>query len=263
MTKLELKTLLKKADKNLLESIIQRITSSKNGKLYKTDSYIVYTIGVDNEDGHLNGVLCFDDNCGKEVLNTANKFFKPMNRNYVIWIRNHADKNLEKILLKEGYKPKREPGSSGMVIKEKIKSVKIPKGFEVKEVKSSKEINDFSLVIKNSFNKPSIVSREMVNGEEILTSSNTKTFIIYEKNIPVAAASMVISDTVAGIYWVGTIKEKRGLGLGSYITKVATNAGFDSGAKRVILQASEAGERVYKKLGYETITHYKCYPITV
>ena len=263
MNNLILEDLIKEADKNLAESIRHRILYCKKGTLYETDSYMIYTLGVDNEDGHLNGVLCLNDNCDEEVLKEADNFFGGLNRNYVVWIRDKKDAKLEEVLVKRGIKPKRKPGSAGMIIKERIKIASLPEGFEIKEVTTRKEIDDFAIVVKEAFDKPEKVTKEMVSSDKILISPNTKAFVVYEEDKPVAGVSMVLSGETAGIYWVGTIEEKRGHGLGSYVTQVSTNAAFDNGAKVVVLQASEAGERVYKKLGYETITHYRWYPIKI
>ncbi|KNF07060.1 acetyltransferase, GNAT family [Gottschalkia purinilytica] len=259
----QLDTWLKLADENLAESIKHRAKNLKNGKLYETDAYMIYTVGVDNEDAHLNGVFCLDDTYAEEMLEKANDIFKTMNRNYVVWVREHGNLKLEKILKEKGLKAKREPGSSGMIIKQRIAPVEIPRGFEIKRVTTSKEAEDFSVVVQNAFEKPIEVAQEVFSSVETLFSPNVISYVVYQKDHPVASVTTVVSGRVAGIYWVGTVEEARGQGLGSYITYVATNAGFDAGAEAVILQASIAGERVYKKLGYETITHYRWYPIDV
>jgi GNAT superfamily N-acetyltransferase len=257
----KLNTWLTLADINLAESIKNRAKNVNKGELYETENYIIYTIGIDNEDAHLNGALCFDDNYAEEMVKTADEFFKVRNCNYVVWARDHADYKLEKILKERDLKPKREPGSAGMMIKEKIDRVEMPDGLNIKQVTTLKEVEDFSRVTQNAFDKQPDVAREMFSSIKTLYSSNVISFVAYEEEKPVAAASTVISNDIAGIYWVGTAKDAQGKGLGSYIAQVATNAGFDVGAKAVILQASVAGERVYRKLGYETITYYRGYPV--
>lgn len=76
---------------------------------------------------------------------------------------------------------------------------------------------------------------------------------------PVATAMIYESDGVAGVQWVGTVPEARGLGLGALVTTWVTNLAFDRGASSVNLQASPMGEPVYLRLGYETIFHYSEY----
>lgn len=83
--------------------------------------------------------------------------------------------------------------------------------------------------------------------------------MIYKDKEPVSAVMTVISECVAGIYWVGILEKIRGQGLGSFATQIATNTGFDSGKNAVVLQASELGESVYTRLGYQTVTGYRTY----
>jgi len=71
-----------------------------------------------------------------------------------------------------------------------------------------------------------------------------------------------VTGNVAGIYYLGTVEEARGKGIGAYMTSIATNAGFDMGADIVILQASLVGESVYRRLGYQVFTYYRWYLIT-
>ena len=261
MCKNELKNWLKLADENLVDSIVHRVKSIKSGKLYETENYIIYTIGVDSEDGHLNGAFCFNDDYAEEMLNEAEKFFKTTNFSYSVWVKDHEDYKLEKILKQKGLKPKREPGSSVMIINEKINLLELPNGFELKRVTSEKEINDFALVTKSAFDKTDEVIECMFSSNKTLIDSNVISFVIYKNDEPVATALTVMSDCIAGIYWVGTIESERGQGLGGYIAQAATNIGFELGAEAVILQASAVGERVYNKLGYKKITLYRSYLI--
>jgi GNAT superfamily N-acetyltransferase len=76
---------------------------------------------------------------------------------------------------------------------------------------------------------------------------------------PVATAMVYESDGVAGVQWVGTVPAARSLGLGALVTTAVTNLAFDRGASAVNLQASPMGEPVYRRLGYETIFHYREY----
>lgn len=67
----------------------------------------------------------------------------------------------------------------------------------------------------------------------------------------------IVSHSVAGIYWVGSLEEARGKGLGRAVTAAATNAGFDLGAEIASLQASPMGAPIYRDMGYETIFDYR------
>ena len=67
---------------------------------------------------------------------------------------------------------------------------------------------------------------------------------------------LLFSHGIAGLYWVGTVPESRGRGLGAAVTRTLANHAFERGARAVVLQASPAGEPVYRTLGFREITRY-------
>lgn len=251
----------KKADQNLKDAIVNRIKSIEGSKLYQANGYILYKIGVDTTDPHLNGGLCLDDEYEGEMVDRAEEFFGELGFDYSFWARAHANPKLEKILKDKGYKAGREPGSAGMIIFDKIKSAEIPKGYRLKEVKNQKEIYDFMGVVEEAFEKEEEVAQKMFSSSDVLVGPNVKSFLIYEGDKAVSAGITVLSPQIAGIYYIATLESQRGRGIGSYIVKISSNEGFEKGKEAVILQASELGESVYKKLGYKTITHYRTYKI--
>ena len=68
---------------------------------------------------------------------------------------------------------------------------------------------------------------------------------------PPAAAAMVLhTGEMAGLYWVATRPEARGQGLAAACTVAATNLALERGATAVALQASPMGEPIYHRLGW-------------
>ena len=249
------------ADQNLADSIKHQMKKIDNVKMYQTEHYMIYSIGVPSTDAHLNGALCLNDDYAEEMLNKAEDFFNDLGLDYTVWVREHADFELEKLLKRKGLSPSRRPGSAVMAIDQRISSAQLADGYKVKGVNSRQEIEDFAEVVKETFDKNQEQIDKMYEEDESIVSENAIAFVIYRNDRPVSSVLTVLSEEVAGVYWVGTTEIARRKGLGSYITQIATNAGFDSGKNLVILQASEAGEKVYEKLGYQTITRYRTYTI--
>jgi hypothetical protein len=83
-----------------------------------------------------------------------------------------------------------------------------------------------------------------------------QTVLAYQDDRPVAAAQTMLSHGIAGVYWVGTVEEARGGGLGDAVTRAVTNRAFDLGAAAVTLQASSMGEPIYARMGYEVLYRY-------
>lgn len=264
MTNKDLHFKLKLADQNLAASILHRNNNSLHGVSKETQGCILFNIGTDCMDGHLNGALCLDHADPDWVFNEAKNFFSKDDRGFVFWVRDHADRALESYLQAKGYNPVRIPGSTGMMIETPIDMSQIPelpKDIAIQKVAGAKDVEAYAAVIRDAFDKSEDVTGEMFSHVEILTGETAGAWVAYRDHRPIAAATMVLSGKAAGIYYVGTVSDERGKGLGAMITAVATNAGFRLGAEAVVLQASLAGEKVYAKLGYEAITHYRWYLI--
>jgi len=79
----------------------------------------------------------------------------------------------------------------------------------------------------------------------------------YADGRPVACAHVSVTDGVGMVGWVGALPEARGRGLAAACTVWATNRAFDMGADVASLQASEMGESIYERLGYEHLFAYR------
>ena len=264
-----LTTSLFAADQNLAASSLYRNQHAKGSSAKVTDDYILFHLGIEAVDGHLNGALCLGKVDPDQFLKEAKYFFKNRghgSHSFVIWVRDHADQALESDLKSQGFTPVRVPGSTGMWIQRRIQTSAfktLPDQYALTKVTTSQHVTDYAAVIQDAFDKSPEVVSAMYSGDASLIGDEVSAWLIYHQKQPVAAATTIISGHTAGIYYVGTVKEERGKGLGAWITSAATNAAFDLGAERVILQASLAGEKVYQKLGFEPITHYRWYVIRV
>ena len=66
----------------------------------------------------------------------------------------------------------------------------------------------------------------------------------------VASWAAFLSDKIAGIYWVATLPEYRKKGIGLQVTLAPLLHAREKGCALAVLQATTAGESVYKKLGF-------------
>jgi ribosomal protein S18 acetylase RimI-like enzyme len=78
-------------------------------------------------------------------------------------------------------------------------------------------------------------------------------YLGYLDSQPVATATVLYSDGVAGIYNIATLPEARGRRMGSMMTTVPLIDARDRGYKVSVLHSTKIGYNVYKRLGYEEI----------
>lgn len=256
-----MKDIVRRADDNLIESIRVMIKNSNKGHMVESESCFKFTLGVESMDGHLNGAFCYDDSNADKVFEEVDGYFKSRGNGYVFWIREEIDSNMEAILKSKGYQPRREPGLPIMAVYRRIEEIRFPQGYSARKVKTERDIRDLMTTIRDTFDKTEEQVLNMFGNDLVVNSKGNEAYVVYDRLGPVSCVLVVKSGDTAGIYWVGTREEARGKGLGKLIASIGTNAGFDMGAEAVILQASQLGQYVYEKLGYELVGYYRCYPI--
>jgi len=235
-----------------------------NGLLQEQDGVLLFTIGCPAANGHLNGVMRMNDEIDAAgVLERARRFFQPLKRDFMVWVRDERDNDLEQALRNAGFTVVREAGIPGMVLQQRLDPVSPSADIELRRVASARDVADYAQVTDAAFGLTNEVAQAVFGRTESLVAPQVAAFIVRHKNVPVAAAMTLLAVEVAGIYFVGTIPEARGRGLGDLATRAATNAGFDMGARAAILQASVAGESLYRRMGYQILTRYRWHRSTM
>jgi GNAT superfamily N-acetyltransferase len=82
-------------------------------------------------------------------------------------------------------------------------------------------------------------------------NDNWRLYVGYMNGIPVAASNLFMAAGVAGIYHVATLHEYRKRGIGTAITLIPLKEAKKMGIQYGVLRATQLGEHVYKKLGFE------------
>jgi ribosomal protein S18 acetylase RimI-like enzyme len=192
-----------------------------------------------------------------EVLARADAFFGARGRGYTAMVRAHADRDLEQAAEAAGLR--RFGSSPAMVLERRLAEAEPPSGVALRRVAAADDARDFAAVNARAYatyGMPEDVGPAVLGSPAVTIGPHIAAFVAYLDGAPAAAAMVIVTHGVAGIYWVGTVPEARGRGLAELVTRAAGNAGFALGARVAALQASVMGEPVYRRMGYVEVTRY-------
>lgn len=199
---------------------------------------------------------------GAEVVAIADAWFASRDRGYSLHVRPEveADADLGEAADAAGLvglDPHPE-----MVCRARLADQAPPDGIELRWVASADDMAASAAVAVNdlayqSLGMPAGPTLDAITNLDRYTEPHLHTVVAYLDGQPVATAQTLLSHGIAGVYWVGSVAEARGRGLGELVTRAVTNRAFDLGAAAVGLQASSMGRPIYARMGYESVYHYR------
>ncbi len=209
-----------------------------------------------------NGAFRRDDDIdAAEFIARANEFFAARGRRFSVWAKADQPEDDDLAAAAEAAGFEAVYAMPEMVLRERPESPDLTPGAELRKLESPDQATDFWRVAIESYADigfPPEIFSGYTNYAGLL-AENVAVFIAYLDGEPVSIAMTMISDAVAGIYWVGSLKQARGRGLGRAVTTAATAAGFELGANIASLQASPMGKPIYLAMGYEVAFDYRMF----
>jgi ribosomal protein S18 acetylase RimI-like enzyme len=196
----------------------------------------------------------------KDVLVRGYRFFLTHRRGFSVILSGAADADLGPVCESAGLPL--TGASPGMLLERRLPDTAPPPGVTIRTVETDADARDFAQVSDaayRTFGMPAGCAVAMLNRLAVLRAPHITSILASVDGIPSAAAMVILSHGVGGIYWVGTTPAARGRGLGELVTRIVGNVAFDSGARVVVLQASPMGEPIYRRMGYREVTRYPCY----
>lgn len=140
-----------------------------------------------------------------------------------------------------------------------------PDALEGKKVRLAESLTDWQSFVDItatsyvSMGFPEHVTRGLMSEPSRMQRLVWHCALVNESGVDSAAALALFSHSIAGIYWVGTLPRARKKGLAAACVQFLTNHAFELGARAVVLQASDAGAPLYRKLEFADLTQYPMY----
>lgn len=202
-----------------------------------------------------------DDLAAERFVEQAKTFFAPRGRGFAVWARAGEAADDDLIAACEDGGLQQVYAMPEMVLRPGVLGRPAPDGIELRRVASSEDADDYWRIAAEAYASLGFPPEIFAYYEkpEGLFGDDTAAFLARADDRPVGIAMTIVSHGVAGIYWVGTLAEARGRGVGAAVTAAAVAAGFEMGAELASLQASPMGEGIYRSMGFETILDYRLY----
>jgi GNAT superfamily N-acetyltransferase len=202
-----------------------------------------------------------DEVSAEEFIPRAKDFFHARGRGFSAWIRGEEPEDLDLAAAASEAGLQLVYEMPEMILGSPVEEPVLPAGTELRQLSEAGQADDYWKVAASSYTSigfpPEVFASYTDNAG--LLAENVAAFIAYLDGEPVSIAMTIVSHGVAGIYWVGSLEQARGKGLGRAVTAAATNAGLKLGGEIASLQASPMGKPIYEAMGYETVFDYRLF----
>jgi GNAT superfamily N-acetyltransferase len=132
-------------------------------------------------------------------------------------------------------------------------------GLDIRLVTTKEQSEAVGVLNCEANHIPGEMWRASVSGDGYWTAPRSA-YLAYEEGEPVAAGAVFPVDGAAYIGWMATAESHRGKGLAEAIMRRAlADEEQRTGARRTVLHATEMGEPVYRRLGYQAHTAFTCW----
>ena len=133
-----------------------------------------------------------------------------------------------------------------------------PEDLDLREGRDEADLLDWLDAFGRAFQSKAPTGRDhpwfVPFGHLALGDGPCRIFVARVDGRAVACSLALVGAGAVGLYGVGTDPEARGRGYGSAVTQAGIDWGREQGADLAILHATEMGEPVYRRLGFEAVT---------
>jgi GNAT superfamily N-acetyltransferase len=154
----------------------------------------------------------------------------------------------------EGWRRKPDP-TPGMTLALPASPRAAVPGLEIQPVRTSEQMVAFRETAFRGFGFPVAAARLFLD-ERMLDLPQVRLYSGLVDGAVVSTSILVATGSIAGIYFVATLEQHRGLGYGEALTWAAIEGGREFGCRLASLQASKLGRPVYARMGFAHVFDY-------
>ena len=192
------------------------------------------------------------ENADSVITDTIKYFRKKGVGSFTWWLEPHLKaSDWEPVLSSHGFGFSNDTPGMAVDLHELNDSARLPDGFEIHEVKDEEYMRIWAHVFVYGYGLPP--DWESITFDlwmQLGLDPPMRNYLGFLKGRPVSTSTVFHGGGVAGIYCVATLPEARGKGIGAALTHKPLLEARETGYRIGILQSSEMGFNVYKRLGF-------------
>ena len=236
---------------------------SLNNSLKKSDSIWAMSTGVAISDINWtwNEKPLIKENT--KSIEEIKEYYKKLNLRFWCWVYPRGQSpETSKLLQDSGFRLYAKVPCMAADLGISLRDNSQTNNIKVIPVQNKSDLVTWTNVSFEGFEMPPRVREQystFVSTFNINAESPQKLFIAYLDEKPAATSLLFTNKDTAGIYYVSTVPAYRNKGCGLKVTLAAMQTAKESGFNEIILQATPAGERVYKRAGFKEYCQAEIY----
>ena len=183
----------------------------------------------------------------------AIRFFSERNLPWLLWVRDSVSPETLEAGRAAGLRDAGGPPAMGM--NPIVESPESPADLNIAIATSATELAEHASMLRDGFGMPQEVVDQLIK-PKLLHVDNIAVLVGRVDGEPVSCSLLSVTGSIAGVYNVATPQRFRGRGYGEALTWAAISEGARRGCTAAVLQASEAGYPIYKRMGFNDLGRY-------
>ena len=206
-----------------------------------------------------------EEDDGSFIARTIEYFRDKGVHTFTWWLEPHLKpSNWEPVLSRHGFGFSNDTPGMAVDLHEMNDSTQPTDGYEIRDVKDEESMRSWAEVFVNGYGlPPNWESIAFDLWMQLGLDFPIRNYLGYLNGKPVSTSTVFYGGGAAGIYCVATLPEARGKGIGAAVTVKPLLDARETGYRVGVLQSSEMGFSVYKKLGFKHLCQIENFYLSV